>query len=135
MNYSKSPANPLQSTNSDGIIQRQWDLAISAATAQWTTEPGAAVAQSDDWLLSMPISVGCCRLKVYTHGSRAWSCVHNVGRTQRHHYIIDLVWRPVTRACIPSAMVPQGLSRSDGKPPDDLTLIPCDERVVVPHGM
>jgi hypothetical protein len=42
----------------------------------------------------------------------------------RHHNINDLVWRGLTRAGIASTKEPSGLSRSDGKRPDGLTLIP-----------
>jgi hypothetical protein len=41
-----------------------------------------------------------------------------------HHHINDLIWRGLTRAGIPSTKEPSGLSRSDGKRPDGLTLIP-----------
>jgi hypothetical protein len=42
----------------------------------------------------------------------------------RHHSINDLIWRSLTRAQIPSSKEPAGLSRTDGKRPDGLTLIP-----------
>src|SRR5688572_26976040 len=46
------------------------------------------------------------------------------GRMARHHHNNDLVWRALQRAGIPSTKEPVGLSRSDGKRPDGLTLIP-----------
>jgi hypothetical protein len=42
----------------------------------------------------------------------------------RHHHINDLIWHALNRAGIPSIKEPAGLSRSDGKRPDGLTLIP-----------
>jgi len=48
----------------------------------------------------------------------------NPGRTQRHHFINNLVWRAMTRAGIPSVEEPKGLTRSDGK---GLTSIPWRE--------
>jgi len=42
----------------------------------------------------------------------------------RHHYINDLIWRALHRATIPATKEPAGLSRTDGKRPDGLTLIP-----------
>ena len=42
----------------------------------------------------------------------------------RHYHINDLIWRGLTRAGIPSTKEPSGLSRTDGKLPDGLTLIP-----------
>jgi hypothetical protein len=42
----------------------------------------------------------------------------------RHQNINDIVWRGLVRAGVPSCKEPSGLSRSDGKRPDGLTLIP-----------
>src|SRR5688572_20863851 len=42
----------------------------------------------------------------------------------RHRHSNDLVWRALQRVGIPSTKEPVGLSRSDGKRPDGLTLIP-----------
>jgi hypothetical protein len=114
----------------------------------------ASAAHSGDWLSAMPISacglrltdeavrvaVGMrlgtelgqvhkciCGASVDTRGTHAFSCGHNPGRAQRHHYLNDLIWRSLTRAGIPSVKEPQGLNRSDGKRPDGLTSIPWRE--------
>ena len=42
----------------------------------------------------------------------------------RHHSINDLIWRSLNRAQIPSSKERAGLSRTDGKRPDGLSLIP-----------
>ena len=42
----------------------------------------------------------------------------------RHHHINDLIWHALQRAGILSIKEPVVLSRSDGKRPDGLTLIP-----------
>ena len=42
----------------------------------------------------------------------------------RHHNINDLIYRGLIRAGVPSTKEPSGLSRTDGKRPDGLTLIP-----------
>ena len=42
----------------------------------------------------------------------------------RHNHINDIIWCALTRAHIPASKEPSGLSRSDGKRPDGLTLIP-----------
>jgi len=105
----------------------------------------AAAVHSGDWLSAVPISA--CRLRlsdeevrvavglrlgtelgqvhrcmcgdtVDTRGTHAFSCRHNPGRTQRHHFINDLVWRALTRAGFPAVKEPNGLTRSDGKRPD-----------------
>ena len=60
-------------------------------------------------------------------GLHVFSCKRNPGRTQRHHFINDVIWRALTRAGIPSVKEPRGLVRSDGKRPDGLTLIPWRE--------
>jgi hypothetical protein len=111
----------------------------------------AAATHSGDWLYAVPISacglrlddeavrvaIGMrlgselcqphrcpCGVLVDTLGSHALSCRQNSGRTQRHHYLNDLVWRALSRAGIPSVKEPHGLVRSDGKRPDGLTLVP-----------
>ena len=57
-------------------------------------------------------------------GSHGLSCRQSSGRTARHHKLNDLVWRALSRAGIPASKEPSGLSRSDGKRPDGMTLIP-----------
>ena len=59
---------------------------------------------------------------------------------QSDHALNDLIARAFASAGIPAINEPQGLSRSDGKRPDNLTLIPwqvdkalsCDVTVVCP---
>jgi len=57
---------------------------------------------------------------IITH---TFSFRRNPGRTERHHFINDIVWRAMTRAGIPSVKEFGGLTRSDGKRPDGLTSI------------
>ena len=52
------------------------------------------------------------------------SCRRSAGRVSRHHNINDIIWRALTRAGIISTKEPSGLSRTVGKRPDGLTLIP-----------
>ena len=52
------------------------------------------------------------------------SCRRSSGRVIRHHNLNDIIWRALSKAGIPSVKEPLGLSRSDGKRPDGLTLIP-----------
>jgi len=68
-----------------------------------------------------------CGASVDTRGTQAFSCRHNRGRAQRHHYMNDLIWRSLTSAGIPSVKEPQELTRSDGKRPDELSSIPWRE--------
>jgi hypothetical protein len=65
-----------------------------------------------------------CGSFVDARGTHGLACKQSSGRTARHHHLNDLVWRGLSRAGIPSSKEPSGLSRSDGKRPDGLTLIP-----------
>ena len=42
----------------------------------------------------------------------------------RHQVLNDLIWRALANAGVPSTKEPSGMSRTDGKRPDGLTLIP-----------
>ena len=42
----------------------------------------------------------------------------------RHNHIDDIIWCALTKAHIPASKEPSGLSITDGKLPDGLTLIP-----------
>ena len=65
-----------------------------------------------------------CGTLVDVRGTHGLACKKSSGRTARHHNLNDLVWRALSRAGIPSSKEPSGLSRSDGKRPDGMTLIP-----------
>ena len=105
----------------------------------------AKAAHSGDWLHAVPISscglrlnndavrvaVGfrlgselcqpyqcICGASVDTRGSHALSCKRNPGRSQRHHFVNDLIWRSISKAGYPSIKEPQGLLRTDGKRTD-----------------
>jgi len=65
-----------------------------------------------------------CGSQVDASGTHVLACKQSSGRTVRHHHINDLVWHSLLRAGIPSSKEPSGLSRSDGKRPDGITLIP-----------
>ena len=42
----------------------------------------------------------------------------------RHQTLNDIIWRSLSKAGIPAVKEPAGLSRTDGKRPDGMTLIP-----------
>ena len=65
-----------------------------------------------------------CGTLVDARGTHGLACRRSSGRMARHHHINDIIWRGLTRAGIPSTKEPSGLSRTDGKRPDGLTLIP-----------
>ena len=65
-------------------------------------------------------------------GFHALSCKRNSERIIRYNYINDIIHRSLNRAGIPVTKEPQGLSRSDGKRSDGLTLIPwCEGRCLI----
>lgn len=51
-------------------------------------------------------------------------CRQGLGRGARHSFLNDIIWRALTQASVPSTKEPVSLSRTDGKRPDRLTLIP-----------
>ena len=65
-----------------------------------------------------------CGKQVDARGTHDLSCKWGAGRFIRHHQLNDIIHRALTRASTPSVLEPSGLSRTDGKRPDGLTLIP-----------
>jgi hypothetical protein len=65
-----------------------------------------------------------CGAQVDARGIHGLACKKSAGRHPRHGLLNDAVWRAMQRAQIPSTKEPVGLSRSDGKRPDGVSLIP-----------
>ena len=65
-----------------------------------------------------------CGVPVDTRGTHGLACKRSAGRHPRHGLLNDVVWRAMLRAQVPSCKEPAGLSRSDGKRPDGVSLIP-----------
>ena len=65
-----------------------------------------------------------CSTFVNSHGTHGLSCKRGSSKLTGHAIINNLIHRALVRARIPSTMEPTGLSRSDGKRPDGLTLVP-----------
>ena len=65
-----------------------------------------------------------CGTLVDARRTRGISCKQVAGRMTHHHWVKHLVWRAMSRANIPSCKEPNGLSRSDDRKPDGMTLIP-----------
>jgi len=61
---------------------------------------------------------------VYIHGLHGLVCKKAPSRTTRHHAVNDAIAHSLTAAGIPVSKEPSGLTRTDGKRPDGLTLIP-----------
>ena len=64
------------------------------------------------------------RWMLIAHGRHSFICKQAPGRTIRHHHLNDLIARALSTASIPNTKEPQDLCRSDGKRPDDITLVP-----------
>ena len=67
-----------------------------------------------------------CGATVDARGLHGLSCRRSAGRTSRHNYLNDVIWRALNKAGVPSIKEPPGLLRSDGKRPDGLTQIPFE---------
>src|SRR6218665_2415516 len=65
-----------------------------------------------------------CGTMMTANGSNGLSCGLGTGRIARHATINDIISRGLTQAGMPNIKKPPGLSRTDGKRPDGLTLIP-----------
>lgn len=65
-----------------------------------------------------------CGSKVDKLGRHGLSCIKAAGTRSRHESVNDLIQRALKSAEIPSIREPPGCSRSDGKQPDGLSLVP-----------
>ncbi|KAJ4450982.1 hypothetical protein ANN_02417 [Periplaneta americana] len=68
-----------------------------------------------------------CGNIVDSYGHHAISCVIDFmskGRLSRHLSLNDIIKRALTSSGVPSILEPSGISRSEGKRPDGLTLVP-----------
>ena len=65
-----------------------------------------------------------CGTTVESSGIHGLSCRKSAGRIIRHNSLNDLIKRSLATAEIPSRLEPTSLSRSDGKRPDGISLMP-----------
>ena len=65
-----------------------------------------------------------CGTEVTARGTHGLSCRYSQGRHSRHAALNDIIHCTLSSAGIPSRLEPPGLSRSDGKRPDGVTLVP-----------
>jgi len=142
-----------QSAWDKASIIKDKDFLLAACTGQYDQARLRATAapHSSDWLSALPISACGLRLdddairvavglrlgvavcephlcpcghQVDARGSHCLACKRGIGRMQRHQLINDIVHRAFIRANIPASKEPAGLSRTDEKRPDGVTLIP-----------
>ena len=76
--------------------------------------------------LCEPHKCPCCK-QVDARGKHDLSCKRGAGRSIQHHQLNDIIHRALRRASTPSVLEPPRLSRTDGKRPDGLTLIPWQQ--------
>ncbi|CAG9135278.1 unnamed protein product [Plutella xylostella] len=90
---------------------------------------------NDSLRVAVALRLGCnicephrcvCGAWVDAQGHHGLYCVRSAGRFSRHHSINDIIRRALASANIPSVLEPPGLSRTDGKRPDGLTLVPWE---------
>jgi Reverse transcriptase (RNA-dependent DNA polymerase) len=68
-----------------------------------------------------------CGATVDCTGTHGLSCRKSAGRHMRHSALNDLVKRSLASAEIPARLEPSSLSRSDGKRPDGITMMPWQQ--------
>ena len=68
-----------------------------------------------------------CGKLVEENGHHGLSCARSAGRFSRHHNLNVLVKQALSSIKVPSILEPNGLTRSDGKRPDGITLAPWEE--------
>ena len=68
-----------------------------------------------------------CGKLVEENGHHGLSCTRSAGRFSRHHNLNVLVKQALSSIKVPSVLEPNGLTRSDGKRPDGVTLAPWEE--------
>ena len=73
-----------------------------------------------------------CAAEVSALGRHSLSCRRSEGRLQRHAALNDIFKRALFAAHMPSRLEPTGLSRTDGRRPDGVTLAPwkCGQLLV-----
>ena len=147
------PENPIYQSSWDSEIckSNHLKLLISAPSREEKARLLAVSSKdSSDWLNAIPISTlglkldpmslkvasglrlgsplchphKCiCGVMVEPNGRHGLTCKMQMGRRSRHDQINDLIRRALVQGKVPAVNEPSGLSRSDGKRPDGLSLI------------
>ena len=122
------------------VCQFQYEALLSRTTgdAEHARLLALCSPRSGDWLKALPLSScglrldddtirvtiglhlgarlcephGCpCGSQVDSKGLHGLSCKRSAGRTSRHNFINDVLWRAITKAGVPAIKEPAGLSR------------------------
>ena len=65
-----------------------------------------------------------CGTQVESTGVHGLSCRKSAGRFSRHFHVNNLIRKALEFALVPTILEPQGVSRTDGKRPDGMTIFP-----------
>ena len=65
-----------------------------------------------------------CGTQVESTGVHGLSCRKSAGRFSRHFHVNNLIRKALESAHVPTILEPQGVSRTDGKRPDGMTIFP-----------
>ncbi|XP_063361435.1 uncharacterized protein LOC134650409 [Cydia amplana] len=127
-------------TNAVGADRARLNAASKPESGAWLhalPSPNLGTLLDNDSLrVAVALRLGCdvcqphlciCGSMVESNGHHALSCCRCAGRFPRHHALNDIIRRALVSANIPSTLEPPGLSRSDGKRPDGLTLVPWEK--------
>ena len=127
----------LTTNASDAVSQARLLAAQSAHSGDWLMAPpitAVGLRLSDEAIrVAAGLRLGTnlcephpcpCGAMVDARGLHGLSCRRSAGRHQRHNFLNDIIWRALGRAKIQATKEPLGLSRTDGKRPDGVTLIP-----------
>ena len=68
-----------------------------------------------------------CGTLVEENGHHVLSCARNAGRFLRHHNLNTLLKQALSSIKVPSILEPNGLTLTDGKRPDGITLASWEE--------
>jgi hypothetical protein len=117
--------------------QARFHAASQKESGSWLnalpSSPLGTLLDNDSFRISIAIRLGIpmchpyqcnCGKEVDHFGLHGLSCKFSRGRKSRHDSINDLIKRALISCDFPSIREPPGCSRSDGKRPDGLTLIP-----------
>lgn len=103
-----------------------WLHAIPASTI-------GILLENQCFKIAIALRLGCkichthqciCGGTVDSFGHHALSCSKSKGRIPRHAELNDIIKRALISSGFPAILEPCGISRSDGKRPDGMTLIP-----------
>lgn len=138
----------------DRLCRARYEQLLDAAVGADIARLKAVVApESGAWLHALPsphvgtilddeslriavaLRLGCnvceshscvCSKQVDVRGLHGLSCCKSAGRFPRHYMLNEVIRRALVSAGVPCTLEPLGLSRTDGKRPDGLTLIPWE---------